>query len=321
MEIHLRLVYQQAEINLLDDPLAALDAEVGQAVFHQVIGSSGDKTWSHTLFEQCADPVLQNINFHSNLFTPTELAGVLAGTTRLLVTHNPAVLQFMDSVVVVKDGKIVDQGTYTDLVARGGLAGLLAEGGQEGVDGDDDQKKEVVKKDDGPLAEGEADSARLTEDEEAMTGKVGISNLKCLCFSLKVRWTVYLQYIRAIGLAIFSFNFFMYFVCEGMGASANYVLSRCLILVSLNLFISVQMGRRSIFWGRKYKNKIPLVLCRPWPSSNRILLLEGVDLVPSLRLCFKAHPQRALGQGDAQGHDILRLKPHRKDLEPILVRY
>ena len=42
MELRLRLVYQQAEINLLDDPLAALDAEVGQAVFHQVIGSSGD---------------------------------------------------------------------------------------------------------------------------------------------------------------------------------------------------------------------------------------------------------------------------------------
>ena len=38
----LRLVYQQAEINLLDDPLAALDAEVGKAVFHQVIGSSGE---------------------------------------------------------------------------------------------------------------------------------------------------------------------------------------------------------------------------------------------------------------------------------------
>ena len=80
----------------------------------------------------------------------------------------------MDSVVVVKEGKIVDQGTYTDLVARGGLAGLLAEGGQEGVDGEgDEKKKEGIKKEDGPLAEGEADSARLTEDEEAMTGKVG----------------------------------------------------------------------------------------------------------------------------------------------------
>ena len=89
------------------------------------------------------------------------------------MTHNPAVLQFMDSVVVVKSGEIVDQGSYSDLVARGGLAGLLAEGGQqEGVDGEEGEKKEVVKKEDGPLVETETDSARLTEDEEALTGKV-----------------------------------------------------------------------------------------------------------------------------------------------------
>ena len=79
----------------------------------------------------------------------------------------------MDSVVVVKSGEIVDQGSYSDLVARGGLAGLLAEGGQqEGVDGEEGEKKEVVKKEDGPLVETETDSARLTEDEEALTGKV-----------------------------------------------------------------------------------------------------------------------------------------------------
>ena len=90
------------------------------------------------------------------------------------MTHNPAVLQFMDSVVVVKDGQIVDQGTYTDLVARGGLAGLLAEGGQEGEKESDQKKKKEgkMKKEDGPLVEAEADSARLTEDEEAMTGQV-----------------------------------------------------------------------------------------------------------------------------------------------------
>ena len=118
--------------------------------------------------------ILNHIHSNSFSFVQTELLGVLAGTTRLLVTHNPAVLQFMDSVVVVKEGKIVDQGTYTDLVARGGLAGLLAEGGQEGVDEEgDEKKKKGVKKEDGPLVEGEADSARLTEDEEAMTGKVG----------------------------------------------------------------------------------------------------------------------------------------------------
>ena len=103
-----------------------------------------------------------------------EFAGILSGTTRLLVTHNPAVLQFMDSVVVVKDGAVVDQGTYTDLVESGGLAGLLAEGGQgQGVDGERSQRKDAVKKgDSGPLEEVESDSARLTEDEEALTGKV-----------------------------------------------------------------------------------------------------------------------------------------------------
>ena len=79
----------------------------------------------------------------------------------------------MDSVVVVKDGAVVDQGTYTDLVESGGLAGLLAEGGLQGVDGERSQRKDVVKKDDtGPLEEVESDSARLTEDEEALTGKV-----------------------------------------------------------------------------------------------------------------------------------------------------
>ena len=146
------------------------------------------------------------------------------------MTHNPAVLQYMDSVVVVKSGEIVDQGSYSDLVARGGLAGLLAEGGQqEGVDGEEGEEKQVVKKEDGPLVETESDSARLTEDEEALTGKVSellYRTFKTFTFLLQVRWTVYLQYIRAIGLAVFGFNFFMYFVTEGLSASANYVLSR-----------------------------------------------------------------------------------------------
>ena len=169
-----RLVYQQAEVNLLDDPLAALDAEVGRAVFNNVIGGTG----------------------------------VLAGSTRLLVTHNPGVLQFMDTILVVKEGKVVEQGTYSDLVASGALVGLLAEGSKE-VTG-----KEVVEKKgrDDPLVTRDEDTARLTEDEEALTGEV--------------HWTVYLQYIRAIGVTIFGFNFLMYFICEALAAGANYVLSR-----------------------------------------------------------------------------------------------
>ena len=169
-----RLVYQQAEVNLLDDPLAALDAEVGRAVFQQVIGQEG----------------------------------VLAGSTRLLVTHNPGVLQFMDSILVMSEGRVVEQGTYKDLVARGALGELMQSKEKEESEGGMDKEG----KSDGPLEEGEADNARLTRDEEAQTGQV--------------RWTVYLKYIRAIGLSVFCFNFFMYFLCEGIAAGANYVLAR-----------------------------------------------------------------------------------------------
>ena len=170
-----RLVYQQAQVNLLDDPLAALDAEVGRAVFERVLGREG----------------------------------LLGRSTRLLVTHSQAVLQHLDSVVVVKEGRVVAQGPYRELVDSGALAGLLAQGRENGQQGNEMQKKE---KQDGPLAEAEEDTSRLTGDEEAQTGQVG--------------WAVYLKYIRAIGLSVFCFNFFMYFICEGLGTGANYILSR-----------------------------------------------------------------------------------------------
>ena len=133
--------------------------------------------------------------------------GVLAGSTRLLVTHNPGVLQYMDSILVMSEGRVLEQGTYKDLVARGALGELMQSKEDKGEGGQDKEGKS-----DGPLEEKEGDNARLTRDEEAQTGQV--------------RWTVYLKYIRAIGLSVFCFNFFMYFLCEGIAAGANYVLAR-----------------------------------------------------------------------------------------------
>lgn len=36
-----RAVYQKAALYLLDDPLSAVDAQVGQHIFEQVIGPNG----------------------------------------------------------------------------------------------------------------------------------------------------------------------------------------------------------------------------------------------------------------------------------------
>eukprot|EP01080_Neovahlkampfia_damariscottae_P002452 gene2452-3162_t len=71
---------QDAEIFLLDDPLAAVDKGVGQHI-------------------------LDNVIF-----------GELKEKTRILVTHHVHFLEKADWIVVMKDGKIFEQGTYSDLM-------------------------------------------------------------------------------------------------------------------------------------------------------------------------------------------------------------
>ncbi|XP_057680007.1 ATP-binding cassette sub-family C member 4-like [Corythoichthys intestinalis] len=74
-----RAVYEEADIYLLDDPLSAVDAEVGKY-----------------LFEKC-------------------ICGLLKNKCRILVTHQLQNLGAVDHIVVVKEGRIIAQGTYSEL--------------------------------------------------------------------------------------------------------------------------------------------------------------------------------------------------------------
>ncbi|KAK9823545.1 hypothetical protein WJX72_003616 [[Myrmecia] bisecta] len=78
-----RACYQDADVYLLDDPLSAVDAHVGRH-----------------LMEQC-------------------VCGLLAGKTRVLVTHQVQFLPAADLVAVVQQGEIHELGTYQELLARG----------------------------------------------------------------------------------------------------------------------------------------------------------------------------------------------------------
>ncbi|WKY16856.1 hypothetical protein Q1695_001460 [Nippostrongylus brasiliensis] len=82
-----RAVYSHADIILLDDPLSAVDSHVGRHIFENVISST---------------------------------TGVLAHTTRILVTHGLHYLKFCDKIVVMKGGEINEMGTYHELMARQG---------------------------------------------------------------------------------------------------------------------------------------------------------------------------------------------------------
>ena len=83
-----RAVYEDADIYLFDDPLSALDAEVG-----------------NTLFNEC-------------------ICEALAGKTRVLITHQLSVLTQVDRVVIMQQTRsgacaVLDQGTLPELLSRG----------------------------------------------------------------------------------------------------------------------------------------------------------------------------------------------------------
>uniref|UniRef100_A0A6B2KWH8 Uncharacterized protein n=1 Tax=Arcella intermedia TaxID=1963864 RepID=A0A6B2KWH8_9EUKA len=77
-----RAVYSDSDVYFLDDPLSAVDAHVGKAIFNECI------------------------------------TGALQGKTRILVTHQLQYLKRCDLVVLLSKGEIEQIGTYDDLMSN-----------------------------------------------------------------------------------------------------------------------------------------------------------------------------------------------------------
>lgn len=87
-----RAVYARADVYLLDDCLSAVDQHVGRHIINNVLGPKG----------------------------------LLASKTRILATNSIPVLAESDFVALLRDGKILEQGTYEQLIAmRGEVANLI----------------------------------------------------------------------------------------------------------------------------------------------------------------------------------------------------
>ncbi|XP_063398260.1 multidrug resistance-associated protein 1-like isoform X1 [Mytilus trossulus] len=81
-----RAVYHDTDIYLLDDPLSAVDSNVGKHIFDQVIGKDG----------------------------------LLKDKTRVLVTHGVRWLPFVDKIIVMMDGSVSECGSYDELLSHDG---------------------------------------------------------------------------------------------------------------------------------------------------------------------------------------------------------
>ncbi|XP_044926267.1 ATP-binding cassette sub-family C member 3 isoform X2 [Mustela putorius furo] len=148
-----RAVYSEADLFLLDDPLSAVDSHVAKHIFDQVIGPEG----------------------------------VLAGKTRVLVTHSISFLPQMDIIIVLAEGQVSEVGSYPDLLGRNGsFANFLCNYAPE-------EDKESLKEDSRPALES-------TEDEELLLIEDTLSNHTDLTDNEPVLYEVQKQFMRQLSV-------------------------------------------------------------------------------------------------------------------------
>ena len=78
-----RMVYFNPDIAIMDDPLSAVDSQVGSTLFYDCI-----------------------------------LDGLLKDKTRILVTNQLNILAYVDQIIVLDEGRVVERGTYQELLSK-----------------------------------------------------------------------------------------------------------------------------------------------------------------------------------------------------------
>ncbi|KAF9046870.1 ABC transporter [Hymenopellis radicata] len=145
-----RAIYSDTDIQIFDDPLSALDAHVGKAVFHNVLQDSSE------------------------------------GKTRILVTHALHFLPQVDYIYTIAEGRIAERGTYAELMANNGeFSKFYKEFGSQEEQEEEKQEAEAEaieetdeKKDADTKRKTAVKGAGMMQTEERNTGSISSSVYK-----------------------------------------------------------------------------------------------------------------------------------------------
>ncbi|XP_035208141.1 multidrug resistance-associated protein 1-like, partial [Stegodyphus dumicola] len=206
-----RALYQDADIYLLDDPLSAVDSHVGAHIFKHVLGPQG----------------------------------ALRHKTRILATHDLSVLQEVDTIYLMADGKITETGTYKELLEnKGEFARLIEEYSKNQMDSDSEEVGE-----DSSLGSSKAESPdpmrMSTEELKAQMKKMGHRLSRTLSRAISedreskkvqfiedekmemgsVKAGVFLTYFRKATLCLTFLTLLSLIACQSFGIGSNVWLS------------------------------------------------------------------------------------------------
>ncbi|RZC33451.1 multidrug resistance-associated protein, partial [Asbolus verrucosus] len=131
-----RCIYKKADIYLLDDPLSAVDANVGKH-----------------LYERC-------------------VRGFLKNKMCILITHQLQYLSSADKIVIMKDGKIETEGRYTELQTSGLDFAKLLEQFHTEEEEEKEKKKAKSRQNSECNEEEEDDEGPLIEKEQMKSGSI-----------------------------------------------------------------------------------------------------------------------------------------------------
>ena len=160
-----RACYSDADLYLLDDPLSAVDSHVAKHIF------------SHVLSEK---------------------KGFLKGKTRLLVTNNLSILPKVDKIIVLKEGKISESGTYNQLMDnKGAFYELVSEFSKNQAEQRKDQESvEQIMRRDSVISNSFARSSSIDKSQTDLTKNQLIEIEKAE--TGKVKFSVYIRYFKSM---------------------------------------------------------------------------------------------------------------------------
>lgn len=180
-----RAYYQNADLYLLDDPFSAVDAHVGKKIFKNLLKKG------------------------------------LKDKTRLLITHQLQYLPHVENIIVLKGGRIIEMGTYDELMRNGKEFSLLIENHitkneeRESNEGEDELRQSIddIKPDKAEEEKKDKEkSSRIISDEQRDVGGV--------------KFDVYMKYIIAIGgMIVMSIIMFTFFLDSASKIGSDYFLS------------------------------------------------------------------------------------------------